>query len=381
MALSSPPVPGRLDEPAARHWDFPRSAAGVAVVVSFAREHGLGTRDVLRGTGIPESALHDPAAVVTADAELSALRNLVASRAPGAREAGAGAGCGLELGARYHVTSFGILGFALASSRTVLDAMNLALRFLDLSHVFTTPDARVEEGEVVVRFGVADLPGDLARFLVERDVSAISTVLSELVPGGVRFSAVRLPFPAPADPAPYERHLGVLPVFGADVAELRFPVGELHRRLPQGNPHSQALAEALCRDVVARRRGSRRAARVEELVRLWITRNVAHDASMARAAGALAMSQRTLRRRLAAEGTGYQALLDEVRAALAEEMLSTGLLGVEDVALRLGYAEASSFIHAFRRWRGATPARFQRDRLAEEPPVTRARRAAPGSAG
>ena len=84
------------------------------------------------------------------------------------------------------------------------------------------------------------------------------------------------------------------------------------------------------------------------------------------------MSERTLRRRLADAGTGYQALLDEVRQALAEEMLDTGVLSVEDVAQRLGYAEASSFIHAFKRWRGMTPSQYR---------LRRTRPAASGSAG
>jgi AraC-like DNA-binding protein len=41
-------------------------------------------------------------------------------------------------------------------------------------------------------------------------------------------------------------------------------------------------------------------------------------------------------------------------------LLGTGALSVEDVALRLGYAEATSFIAAFKRWTGITPARYQR---------------------
>jgi AraC-like DNA-binding protein len=65
-----------------------------------------------------------------------------------------------------------------------------------------------------------------------------------------------------------------------------------------------------------------------------------------------------LRRRLAESGTSFQELLDEVREALAQELLTT--LAVEDVALRLGYAEASSFIHAFKRWKGVTPAVYAR---------------------
>jgi AraC-like DNA-binding protein len=122
----------------------------------------------------------------------------------------------------------------------------------------------------------------------------------------------------------------------------------------------------MCRDVVSRRRGRDG---ITEQVRVRITQALARpasgaggpaDAGMPAVAAALSMSERTLRRRLAAAGTRYQVLLDEVRQALAEEMLETGMLSVEDVAQRLGYAESSSFIHAFKRWRGETPARFRR---------------------
>ncbi len=91
---------------------------------------------------------------------------------------------------------------------------------------------------------------------------------------------------------------------------------------------------------------------------MLIAQQLGVGAPMAGVASALGLGDRSLRRRLAAEGVSYQALLDEVRETLAVQLLETGLLTVEDVALRLGYAEASSFIVAFRRWRGTTPAAY-----------------------
>ena len=343
-----------VEPPAARHWDFPRSVAGLSVVVDFAAEHGVAEAAVLAGTGVEPRTMTDATALVPATAELEALRNLV--RALPGRPS-----LGVELGTRYHVTSFGILGYALISSRTVLDAMNLALRFLDLSYAFSAPVARLEGEEVAVELGAPGLPGDLAVLLVERDAAAIATVLAELVPGGVPFASVDLGYPAPVDPALHRTTFAAAPTtalrFGQQGTVLRLSVDQLHRELPQANPHSQALAEAMCREVVTGRRGG--GGVVEEL-RLWLTGNVAYDVGMARASDALAMSPRTLRRRLAEAGTSYQQLLDEVRRSLAEEMLATRVLDVEDVALRLGYAEASSFVHAFKRWRGVTPARWRR---------------------
>ena len=95
---------------------------------------------------------------------------------------------------------------------------------------------------------------------------------------------------------------------------------------------------------------------------MLITQRLGEGAPMEVVAADLGMTGRTLRRRLASEGASYRTLLEEVRESLATEMLATGRLAVEDVALRLGYAEASSFIAAFRRWTGRTPTAWQRDR-------------------
>jgi AraC-like DNA-binding protein len=90
-------------------------------------------------------------------------------------------------------------------------------------------------------------------------------------------------------------------------------------------------------------------------VRVLLAQRLSFDASMKGVAGALALGERTLRRRLAAEGTSFQGLLDEVRISLARRLLATGSLDVGQVAHRLGYAEPASFIHAHRRWHGRTP--------------------------
>jgi AraC-like DNA-binding protein len=78
----------------------------------------------------------------------------------------------------------------------------------------------------------------------------------------------------------------------------------------------------------------------------------------AEVAAALHVSVRTLRRRLEDEGSSFRAVLEQTREHLAEELLGTAGLGVEQVAQRLGYAESSSFVHAFRRWKGQSPGRW-----------------------
>jgi AraC-like DNA-binding protein len=73
------------------------------------------------------------------------------------------------------------------------------------------------------------------------------------------------------------------------------------------------------------------------------------------------MSTRTLRNRLVRESTSYRALVDEVREELAEQLLAANL-SVDAIAERLGYNDTSSFITAFKRWKGIPPRRY-RDQL------------------
>jgi AraC-like DNA-binding protein len=70
------------------------------------------------------------------------------------------------------------------------------------------------------------------------------------------------------------------------------------------------------------------------------------------------MSGRQLQRVLQAEGTTYQALLDEARRDLALARLRLPGTTAAEVALLLGYSEAGAFTRAFRRWTGTTPGAY-----------------------
>lgn len=84
----------------------------------------------------------------------------------------------------------------------------------------------------------------------------------------------------------------------------------------------------------------------------------------------LSVSPQTLRRRLAAEGTTYQRLRDEVRRDHAIAELAAGRVSIERLSRRLGFSEPSAFHRAFRRWTGETPRAYQaRDRGAVPVPT------------
>lgn len=75
----------------------------------------------------------------------------------------------------------------------------------------------------------------------------------------------------------------------------------------------------------------------------------------------LGVSKRTLQRRLEAQGLSWRVLLARVRRELAEGLLADPALTVDEVAVLLGYAEASTFHRAFRAWTGSTPGAWRGD--------------------
>ena len=81
----------------------------------------------------------------------------------------------------------------------------------------------------------------------------------------------------------------------------------------------------------------------------------AGDVAMTTVARRLCTSKRTLQRRLSAEGTTFQIVLNETREALARHYLSSSQLPAAEISFLLGYADPNSFYRAFQSWTGTTP--------------------------
>ncbi|MBL8361968.1 MAG: AraC family transcriptional regulator ligand-binding domain-containing protein [Rubrivivax sp.] len=80
----------------------------------------------------------------------------------------------------------------------------------------------------------------------------------------------------------------------------------------------------------------------------------------------LAVAPQTLRRRLQAEGRGFQQLKDETRRDAAIEWLLQTPWPLPEIAARLGFSEASTFHRAFKQWTGLAPGEYRQVHAAEE---------------
>ena len=92
---------------------------------------------------------------------------------------------------------------------------------------------------------------------------------------------------------------------------------------------------------------------------------LARGEANADAAGrALRLSRRTLQRRLKADKTSFQGVLQEVRAELAVNYLRDARLKSLEIAMLLGYSNLSSFTTAFKSWYDMPPAEYRQKFLA-----------------
>jgi AraC-like DNA-binding protein len=164
-----------------------------------------------------------------------------------------------------------------------------------------------------------------------------------------------------ADTAAHEAFFGCPVRFGAkanrlvlDCADLAIPFVSYNREL------LDMLAPALERALAEHQESHSLAARVKWLMK---KRLATRRPDMAAIAKELAMSDRTLQRRLAEENTRFQDVLAAARRELAHDYLVDGQLDMADVAFLLGFDDQNSFFRAFRQWEGETPARWRDKRI------------------
>lgn len=331
-----------------------RPATSVELLLDLGAEHGVPREGLLVGTDLRADTLTHLDAEVTAAQELAVARALVAAL-------GDPPCLGLEAGARYHLTTYGIWGFALASSPTLRAAIDVGSRYLGLTYALTDVDVVVDPPYARVRLGSGDLPADVRRFLVVRDAAALRTLQRELFGAAVPLESVRLRSIAPSDTdrARYEAAFGTSVTFGAGADEVVLPAASLDTPRPRADARTAAAAVAQCEQLLAERR--QRVGTAGE-VRGRLLRDPSRPPTMAEVAAERHVTERTLRRQLAAEGVRYRQLVDEVREALAHELLVVAGLSVEQTASRLGFADPASLVHAFRRWTGTTPGAYREAR-------------------
>lgn len=331
--------------------DTPTVHAGYArLMASVLRGRGFDLPSVLQSAGLGDEAT---LAARQAPYSLREIDALVAA----ALRAGAGPFFGLEVGDTLRISTHGPLGYAVASSANLRQALRAVQRYgamRNASLAYRLRDtADGAELELVERLDLGVTRG----FYLQVLFVALVHLLEAVVGPAAREARVALPLPEADFRDAVARLFAGTVRYGAP--RLVFHLDEALLARPALTADAQAHAQALlaCEQQAATQLAAADAscaARVRELLRGPASQEGRYP-TLDEAARHFDITARTLIRRLQREGTRYQALLDESRKQRAWWYLLHTRHPVEEIAARLGYQDTRNFSRSFRRWHGSTP--------------------------
>ena len=272
------------------------------------------------------------------------------------------------------LTHTGAIGIEVAASlpRGALDLVEYAFRSsgsLGLGLERLARYGRVLSDRVAARYEINDevliwMVRDVGRTRLHpaRTEFALATAMKLARDGtGVDIVPRRVTFThqGPVDDSSHRRFFGTRVRFGAGSNSLLLHARDAQRPLLDADDALAAIVRRRLERLLAAQDARPTAsltARVRRVLVESLGRTSVTPESMAEV---LATTRRTLSRRLAAEGTSFRALHDDVRSEFARVMLEDQGASVADVAFFLDYSEPAAFHRAFRRWTGRTPGEFQ----------------------
>jgi AraC-like DNA-binding protein len=325
--------------------------AALAPAVNALQARGLDASPALQAAGVTVAQLASPEERVS----YAALRTLWENAADLSGEASFGArvATGLPAGA------VDLIDYIVASAASIGDALDRLSRcariFFDGSHLSVRSE---KNGDAVLHRRVAVPCRPFDEFTV-------TLVVGRLRHGTKTRWAPRSVFfqhdPDPLGDDELRRILGCTIEYGARSTGIVIPHAVLG--LPQAG--DSRLLHILTRyaDVLIAKLPARPSksdvASVIDRARASIARQLAQGMpTLTATAKSTQRTPRTLQRQLAAQGTTFVALLDEVRRDLALKYVKDGV-GLAEISFMLHFADVSAFHRAFKRWTRMTPGRYR----------------------
>ncbi len=302
---------------------------------------------LLARAGLSKYTLDDPQVRVPASAQGAFLEY--------AAEATGDTSFGLHLAEHANPRETGLLFYIASAAGTLGETVPLFLRYSRLvNESLRLKVIRQPEG-VIVEFKFAGVSQQRVRQNTEFWLAMIIKTCRGMT--GRQISPIRVACPhvRHGDLRRFERAYGCPVEFGAPSGQLAFSNETLALPLVTKDPHLLEMLRPIGEEAANARNknavGSVRASVENEIQRL-LPYAQARAETVARA---LAVSVRTLSRRLSAEGTTFAEVTDQLRRSLAYEYLKEPGVSVAQTAWRLGYESPTSLSHAFKRWTGRSP--------------------------
>ena len=302
--------------PAVSRADRLPSTAGGMTRLAYARAKaaGIALDPLLKRAGLTHHQIKDRQSVIRVRDQVNFL-NVVAAALEDDL-------LGFHLAQTSDLRELGLLYYVLASSETLIDALQRAARYSSI--VNDGISLKCNDGKSVrISFHCVGVGRHLDRHQIECSMTALVRICRQLtglrlMPHRVRLIRHR------AQNAEFAKFFGDNIEFNAAADEMTFSKNIRQFSVVGADPHLNKLLISYCEEAIAHRpkaRGSFRS-RVETAVAPLLPHGKAQASEIARQLG---VSQRTFARRLSDEGLSFSQLLNSLRSDLANRHWSTGI--------------------------------------------------------
>jgi AraC-like DNA-binding protein len=309
------------------------------------KDEGIAIEPLLKEAGLTRQQLDDPHALITVRDQIKFL-NLAA-------EALQDDLLGFRMAQMPDLRAIGLLYYLIASSETLLDGMQRVARYSTIVNEGIVQTC-TNGTELCMSFRYHGVSRHLDRHQIECWAAGLVRICRELTGRRLTLARVRLIHHRGEDQgAELANFFGRSIEFGAPVDDIAFPRRFAEARILSADPYLHKLLLAYCEDALShRRRAGTFRASVENAIAPLLPHGKASVEAVARR---LAVSPRTLARRLSEEGTSFSDVMEGLRNDLAARYLADKEFGIAQIAWLLGYEETSAFSRAFKRWTGKAP--------------------------
>ena len=323
-------------------------ATSAQVIEQLMRRLGIDPGPVFARHGIERALLADPSARLPQDAVDEVIREVALLTGDPA--------FGLQAARCWHPSHLGALGHAWLASSTLRRGLERLQRYWSLigQRTAVTLDERAEGLAVVLR----NPRGDplIAAATTDMDFSVLVDMCR--VNMGDEFApvAVNLIRPEPAARAPYDAFYRCPVRFGAPERSVLIPHDCADTPLSTSNRNLVGMLDRMLAEDLSKLSRSDVVARCTSLLHKRLSSG---EVTANQVASDLAMSRRTLHRKLADAGTTWQKLVDDTRRDLAMRMIEDPRRPIGEITFELGFSQQSAFARAFRRWAGVSPTQYR----------------------
>lgn len=272
---------------------------------------------------------------------------------------------GLHLGESVRPGYYGVLGYLIMSCATLADALHRQARYaslvgnLGLVGLDDEPPRPGREAQVAHTW--QPLLAQQQRQLSEETLAGWVSFGRWISGLDIAPTEVRFQHSAPADTSEHARIFRCPVLFDQADNALVFPKRLLAAPLGQADAQVRRMLDAYAERLLAELNQGHS---VLDRARLELARQLPEQGpDLETIASALALSPRTLQRRLREAGLSFSQLVDETRQQLVLHYLRDPALELAEIAFLVGFSEPGSLARAFRRWTGGSPGEYRRHLL------------------